>query len=478
MAKKEWEKINNPIVNAEMERLKNNQNNLQTNADYSKIASTKKVSNADHTGYTEYGFVNGTPVSIRDVSYYDNGRRNPSTVGTLIPGASNPQEVQPLSSPIYGAVAGTLTLDDAKKSYLDELGKSKGGDGSDTDKPGAVTASFQPSQTYLQAMQYTQGLLDKLSSGRTSYSDKLDEIMAQISGRDKFSYDFNTDPMFLSALQSSMNQGRLAMQDTMGQASALTGGYGSSYGQAVGNQAYNAEIQKAYDNLPEFYGMALDAYNNETQGLLNQLDMYGTADANEYDRLANAYASNAQMAAQLYDQEYNNFWQTQNFNEDSRRWNAEFDYGKQRDNAADELAYAKLLASNQADAEKAAELKNPTASMLSDGVKAAEDGLDAYFEYSAKMKEQGYNTDIMDAHVEQNAQLKLKDLEFTKVKDTPINGFNGIDRNDVVEDSNGVRYTISELKKKLVEEGMPKNKAEEFCMKLTNLGIGDTYSRY
>lgn len=387
---------------------------------------------------------------------------------------SNAQAVQNLGGAFKGAV--DTVVSDVRNSYVKDLGDYNNGLGGDNGNGNGN--GFQPSQTYLQAMQYTQSLLDKLSSGRTSYSDKLDDIMAQISGRDKFTYDFNTDPMFLSALQSSMNQGRLAMQDTMGQASALTGGYGSSYGQAVGNQAYNAEIQKAYDNLPEFYGMALDAYNNETQGLLNQLDMYGTADANEYDRLANAYASNAQMAAQLYDQEYNNFWQTQNFNEDSRRWNAEFDYGKQRDNAADELAYAKLLASNQADAEKAAELKNPTASMLSDGVKAAEDGLDAYFEYSAKMKEQGYNTDIMDAHVEQNAQFKLKDLEFTKVKDTPINGFNGIDRNDVVEDSNGVRYTISELKKKLVEEGMPKNKAEEFCIKLTNLGIGDTYSRY
>lgn len=438
--------------------------NKKDDTDYKKIVSTKKVSNADNTGYTEYGLnVNGNPVSKREVSYYDNGRRNPSTVGTLIPGASNPQEVQPLSSPIYGAVAGTLTLDDAKKSYLDELGKSKGGDGSDTDKPGAVTASFQPSQTYLQAMQYTQGLLDKLSSGRTSYSDKLDDIMAQISGRDKFSYDFNSDPMFLSALQSSMNQGRLAMQDTMGQASALTGGYGSSYGQAVGNQAYNAEIQKAYDNLPEFYGMALDAYNNETQGLLNQLDMYGTADANEYDRLANAYASNAQAAAQLYDQEYNNFWQTQNFNEDSRRWNAEFDYGKQRDNAADELAYAKLLADGNAEAQKAADARVLTAAnkrtLLDEYNKTGWKGAEAYLNSFNNVSE-AEQQELYD-YLMSNG-LSVADRGLTLAEGTPKYklGKSYDFSNLKFQDAKGNVYTIADLN----DMGMGKNELVEYVL--------------
>jgi hypothetical protein len=48
-----------------------------------------------------------------------------------------------------------------------------------------------------------------------------------------------------------MNSGKSAMQDTIGQASALTGGYGSTYATSAGNQAYNAFIEDAYNNLPE-----------------------------------------------------------------------------------------------------------------------------------------------------------------------------------------------------------------------------------
>ena len=66
------------------------------------------------------------------------------------------------------------------------------------------------------------------------------------------------------------------------------------------------------------------------------LDMYNTQDQLEYDRLANAYGLNAQAAALQYDQEYNNYWQTQNFNEDSRRWAAEMGLKSQQYNDAKE----------------------------------------------------------------------------------------------------------------------------------------------
>ena len=187
-------------------------------------------------------------------------------------------------------------------------------------------ANFVPSQTYLKAMEYTQSLLDQLSSGRTSYTDKVNEMLKNIENKEPFSYDMNSDTLFQNALASAMNSGQLAMQDTMGQAAALTGGYGSSYSQAVGNQAYNQEIQGAYDQLPEFYQLARDTYDKDLQQLYDKLDMYNTADALEYERLANAYGANADAAARLYDQEYNNYWQTQNFNEDSRRWAAEMGY--------------------------------------------------------------------------------------------------------------------------------------------------------
>jgi guanine deaminase len=55
-----------------------------------------------------------------------------------------------------------------------------------------------------------------------------------------------------------MQQGQQAMRDTMGQAAALTGGYGNTYAQQAGEQAYAAYLSRLNDVLPELYG---EAYN-------------------------------------------------------------------------------------------------------------------------------------------------------------------------------------------------------------------------
>lgn len=182
---------------------------------------------------------------------------------------------------------------------------------------------FAPSQAYLDAMAYTQGLLDKINSGRTSYSDKIDEMMKKIEGREKFNYDFANDPLFQNALASAMASGQTAMQDTIGQASALTGGYGSSYATSAANQAYNQYVQSAYEQLPEFYQMALNAYNMEGQELYNQLGMYRDADNSEYGRLMDAYSANYAQAQNLYNQEYSNYWDTANYNFNVDKYNAD-----------------------------------------------------------------------------------------------------------------------------------------------------------
>jgi hypothetical protein len=119
--------------------------------------------------------------------------------------------------------------------------------------------SFKQSQTVTDAMNYTSQLLQKLNTGKTSYSDQVDKLMQEILNRDKFEYDVDKDTLFQQALASAMNAGKSAMQDTIGQASALTGGYGSSYATSAANQAYNEFIEDAYNNLPEYYEMAMQA---------------------------------------------------------------------------------------------------------------------------------------------------------------------------------------------------------------------------
>jgi hypothetical protein len=167
-----------------------------------------------------------------------------------------------------------------------------------------LNSSFATSDAYNQAMQYTNQLLEQLSSGRTSYTDQIKDLMGQIQNRDKFQYDVAEDSMFQQALSSAMASGQTAMQDTIGQASALTGGYASTYAQSVGNQAYNSYIQDAYNNLPAYYNMALEAYQMEGQEMYNQLSMLNEADATEFQRMYDSWNANFTNAQNMYAQEY------------------------------------------------------------------------------------------------------------------------------------------------------------------------------
>lgn len=175
-----------------------------------------------------------------------------------------------------------------------------------------INTPFQSSQAYQDAMNYTNGLLEQLSSGRTSYTDQIKELMDQIQNRDKFEYDVDKDMLFQQYLSSAMATGKTAMQDTIGQASALTGGYGSTYATSAGNQQYNAYIQDAYNNLPEYYNLALEAYQMEGEEMYNQLGMLNQADATEYERLYNSWNANFTNAQNMYQNEYSSWQDTIN----------------------------------------------------------------------------------------------------------------------------------------------------------------------
>lgn len=167
-----------------------------------------------------------------------------------------------------------------------------------------LNTPYTMSSAVQDAWNVTNAMKEKLLSGRTSYTDQIQSLINQIQNRDKFSYDVDTDMLFQQALASAMGSGQQAMQNTIGQASALTGGYASTYATSAGNQAYNAYIQDAYNNLPEYYQMALEAYNMEGQDMYNQLAMLNDADATEYGRMYDAWNTSHTEWQDLYNQDY------------------------------------------------------------------------------------------------------------------------------------------------------------------------------
>lgn len=125
---------------------------------------------------------------------------------------------------------------------------------------------------------------------------ELERLYAAITGRPAFSYDPASDPVYNSYAQSYQRRGRLAMRDTMGQAAALTGGYGSSYAQSVGQQQYDSYLQSLGEALPELYGMAWQRYNAEGDALKTAWEL--ASERSEVKRESEREAAEREAAAQ------------------------------------------------------------------------------------------------------------------------------------------------------------------------------------
>ena len=136
--------------------------------------------------------------------------------------------------------------------------------------------------------------------------EKYNNLLSNYENRPDFTYDFNADALYQQYKDKYIQHGKMAMADTMGQAAAMTGGYGNSYAQTVGNQAYQASLQNLNDIIPELYQMAYDRYNQKGQDMLNMIGLlsnerdYALGLHNDgYDKLVNDrtyYSTEAQNA--------------------------------------------------------------------------------------------------------------------------------------------------------------------------------------
>ena len=121
------------------------------------------------------------------------------------------------------------------------------------------------------------------------------------------------------------------MQDTVGQASALTGGYANSYAQTAGQQAYNNQIQKLNDIVPELYKLAYTKYTDETKDLYNRLSALSDADQTEYDR----YRDSVSDWYNDIDMLYNAYTDARDFDYTKTTDDRNFAYSKERDAISD-----------------------------------------------------------------------------------------------------------------------------------------------
>lgn len=197
---------------------------------------------------------------------------------------------------------------------------------------GNLERGYSPSGAVSQAKAYLQQVQSRRPGAYQSRWDaELDSLYDQITNRKPFQYDINQDALYQQYKEQYQRLGRTAMQDTMGQAASLTGGYGSTYAEQVGQQTYNAYLQSLNDIVPQLYDRAYGRYQDEGQDLYNRYGLVSDRESMDYSKYRDTvsdYYNDLADARSSYDSEWN---------KDYTQWSDQLSYWQQK--AAQEQAY-------------------------------------------------------------------------------------------------------------------------------------------
>ena len=150
---------------------------------------------------------------------------------------------------------------------------------------GKLEKGYTPSSEVEAAFAVRKSLEDAKPQAYVSgFDEQLRELYDQIAGRKAFRYDPAEDPAYQSYAKQYQRQGKLAMEDTMGKAAGLTGGYGSSYAQSAGQQAYESYLTKLQDVMPALQENAWQQYKAQGDALLQRYELLKGQDKAAYER--------------------------------------------------------------------------------------------------------------------------------------------------------------------------------------------------
>lgn len=205
---------------------------------------------------------------------------------------------------------------------------------------------------------------------QSNYADQIQGLLKDYENTKDFQYDFNADPLYQQYKDQYIQQGKMAMQDTMGNAAALTGGYGSSYASTAGNQAYQSSLNDLNNVIPSLYDRAYSKYRDDKSDKLQHMQVLQNLDDSDYkkyqDTLSDYYNTLNYLQSQsqyLSESDYNRYlnqlaqwqyeleyytgradaaqqqsnWQSEQNRQymqdyvNQRNWQKQFDYGKQQD---------------------------------------------------------------------------------------------------------------------------------------------------
>lgn len=184
-------------------------------------------------------------------------------------------------------------------------------------QPGAYTPGENVNASY---QQYMNMFNAQPGAYQSQWLPQMEGIYNQLQNRPDFKYDMNADTLYQQLKDQYIRSGQLGMMNTMGQASAMTGGYGNTYAQTAGQQTFDSYMQELNNNLPALSDRAYAQYQDKGNQLAQQFGMAGQMEGIDYGKYRDAMGDwqwGTGTALDQYNQERG------------------FDYGQYRDQVGD-----------------------------------------------------------------------------------------------------------------------------------------------
>ena len=128
-----------------------------------------------------------------------------------------------------------------------------------------------------------------------SYDSQIRDLYSRITDRKPYTYSLDGDAVYQALKDRYTANAKAGMRDTMGQAANLTGGYGSSYGQQVGQQQYDLTMRGLTDYVPQLEQQAYARWRDQGDDLRAQYQMLGQLGAQEQATKQQSYSQIASL---------------------------------------------------------------------------------------------------------------------------------------------------------------------------------------
>lgn len=186
------------------------------------------------------------------------------------------------------------------------------------------------------------------------YDRMLDESYNAIVNRDPFTWSPDTDQFYKDYEQRYTQLGQRAMKDTMGQAAALTGGYGNTYAERAGQDAYNEWMDALMEKSVQLEQRAYDRWRDAGDQMVQNFGLLSSLRDNDYGMYRDSVSDYNYNLALLQAYEADNYNRAVYDNNlriqaeqtgygrardqlSDLRYNDETEYGRWRDQLSDQM---------------------------------------------------------------------------------------------------------------------------------------------